>query len=71
MSQDFQLPPYSHDVRHYSDFIILRALVAVLTPEQRKSFDANLHFTLKFLEEDSNIDPEILSQIKGAVMFKS
>ena len=71
MPQDFQLPPYSDDVRRYSDSIILRALIAVLTPEQRKSFDDNLSFALKYLEEDSNIDPETLSQIKGAVMLKS
>ncbi|MBW5843085.1 hypothetical protein H0I54_14840 [Yersinia kristensenii] len=71
MFKNFNLPPYSHEVKYYSHNIILRSLISVLTPEQRKGFDEHLALTLQYLENDSNIDPELLNQIKGAVMFKS
>lgn len=71
MTENFYLPPYSRDVKYYSDSMILRSLVAVLSPEQRKAFDQHLALTLKYLGEDPAIEPELLNQIKGAVMFKS
>lgn len=71
MFKNLPLPPYSSDVKYYSHDIILRTLIATLTPEQRRKFDECLTLTLQNLENDSNMDPELLSQIKGAVMFKS
>lgn len=71
MFDEIGLPPYSDEVKYYSNFIIVRSLISSLTSEQRKIFDSNLALTLKYLEEDSTMDPELLNQIKGAVMFKS
>jgi hypothetical protein len=71
MFENLYLPPYSSDAKYYSHDIILRSLIAALTPEQRKAFDLHLELTLKYLENDSPMDPELFSEIKGAVMFKS
>lgn len=71
MFDEMNLPPYSDKVKYYANFIIVRSLIASLTSEQRKTFDSNLELTLRLLEQDSNMDPELIKEIKGAVMFMS
>lgn len=71
MFNEIGLPPYSDEVKYYSNFIIVRSLIASLTSEQRKSFDSNLELTLRFLEQDTNMDAELFNKIKSAVMFNS
>lgn len=62
-------PPFALDVRVNSYDVIIRSLIAVLTPEQRKKFDTILTITLRNLSTEQSLDPDKVSQISSAVRF--